>query len=472
MKQYHDLLNHIIKYGVEKEDRTGTGTLSVFGYQMRFDLNAGFPILTTKKVYWHGVVEELLWFLRGETNIKSLVEKNVHIWDAWMKKEDNIGGASSKRPIILVKKIIKDYVPGPDILPSTDGLDVERGSIDDKLRGVWRHMMLRCYNPEHHNFKWYGGNNICVAKEWHNVAKFIEDVKKLPNWEHKKNNWNEFKLDKDYFSSNIYSPETCVWLSSQENIYYTRMFKPFCVSIPGEAPVVFLTLSHGEEVLDISKSTLQRLLSSEQSPETLKGNNKKAHSWKFEWIPERQNEALRMAFSMGELGPIYGAQWRNWGGIGIDQIANVINQIKTNPDSRRLIVNSWNVAEVDKMALPPCHMFFQFYVANGKLSCQLYQRSADVFLGVPFNIASYALLTHMIAQVCNLGVGEFIHTLGDAHIYRSHFQQVDEQLKRKPLDLPKLVLNASINDIDKFSSDDIQLENYQHHPAIKAPVSI
>lgn len=271
MKQYHDLLSHILEYGVEKNDRTGTGTLSVFGYQMRFDLQKGFPLLTTKRVYWHGVVEELLWFLRGETNIKSLVEKNVHIWDAW---------------------------------------------ANDK----------------------------------------------------------------------------------------------------------------------------------------------------------------------GNLGPVYGAQWRGWkaysGELGyiqhthIDQIAQVIQQIKANPDSRRLIVNAWNVGEVDKMALPPCHMFFQFYVANGKLSCQLYQRSADVFLGVPFNIASYALLTHMIAQVCDLGVGEFIHTLGDAHIYRSHFDQVNEQLKREPFPLPRLVLNSIIKDIDSFTSEDIKLENYQHHPAIKAPVSI
>jgi thymidylate synthase len=266
MKQYHDLLNYILQYGIEKEDRTGTGTLSVFGYQMRFDLNAGFPILTTKKIYWHGVIEELLWFLRGETNIKSLVEKNVHIWDAWADKN-------------------------------------------------------------------------------------------------------------------------------------------------------------------------------------------------------------------GNLGPVYGKQWRAWksdyiGGNDIDQIANVIEQIKTNPDSRRLIVNAWNVAQVDKMALPPCHMFFQFYVVNGKLSCQLYQRSADVFLGVPFNIASYSLLTHMIAQVCGLDVGEFVHTFGDIHIYRSHFKQVEEQLKREPFPLPKLILNPIINDINSFTNNDIKLEDYQYHPAIKAPVAV
>lgn len=271
MKQYHDLLHHILKNGSKKDDRTKTGTISVFGHQMRFDLKEGFPLVTTKKIYWHGVVEELLWFLRGETNVKSLVEKNVHIWDAW-------------------------------------------------------------------------------------------------------------------------------------------------------------------------------------------------------------------ADTAGELGPVYGKQWRDWehqyhtnDGIyheHIDQIADVIQQIKQNPDSRRLIVNSWNVGEVDSMALPPCHMFFQFYVNQGKLSCQLYQRSADAFLGVPFNIASYSLLTHMIAQVCDLDVGEFIHTFGDAHIYTNHLEQVHEQLGRYFFNLPKLVLNPSIKDIDKFTSSDIRLENYQCHPIIKAPVAV
>ena len=265
MKQYHDLLRHVLSHGAEKQDRTGTGTLSVFGYQMRFDLNAGFPLLTTKKVYWHGVVEELLWFLRGETNIKSLVEKNVHIWDAWANEE-------------------------------------------------------------------------------------------------------------------------------------------------------------------------------------------------------------------GNLGPVYGKQWRAWTDFmnmkSIDQIAYVIEQIKTNPDSRRLLVNAWNVAEIDQMALPPCHMFFQFYVANGKLSCQLYQRSGDIFLGVPFNIASYSLLTHMIAQVCGLGVGEFIHTLGDAHIYKNHLTQVNEQLSREPRQLPKLILDPTIKDIDSFESEHIKLEGYNPYPAIKAEVAV
>ncbi|MBQ5891082.1 MAG: thymidylate synthase [Bacteroidales bacterium] len=264
MKQYLDLLSHILENGNEKTDRTGTGTKSVFGYQMRFDLQKGFPLLTTKKLHTRSIFHELLWFLKGDTNIKYLHDNKVTIWDEW----------------------------------------------------------------------------------------------------------------------------------ADEN---------------------------------------------------------------------------------GDLGPVYGKQWRAWQGADgkiTDQISQVVNQIKNSPDSRRMLVSAWNVGEVEQMALPPCHIVFQFYVANNKLSCQLYQRSADVFLGVPFNIASYALLTAMIAQVCDLEPGEFIHTLGDAHLYLNHLDQARLQLSRTPYELPKLVLNPDVKDIFDFTYEDIKIENYVSHPHIKAEVAV
>ena len=264
MEQYHQLLQHILDHGTQKHDRTGTGTISCFGYQMRFDLQKGFPLITTKRLHLKSIVYELLWFLNGDTNIKYLKDNGVSIWNEWANEQ-------------------------------------------------------------------------------------------------------------------------------------------------------------------------------------------------------------------GDLGPVYGKQWRSWQGANgevIDQITDVIQQIKTNPDSRRLIVSAWNVAELPQMALMPCHTIFQFYVANGKLSCQLYQRSADVFLGVPFNIASYALLTMMVAQVCNLQVGDFVHSFGDVHLYNNHIQQAELQLTRVPYELPTVKINPDVKDIFSFQFEDFTLENYQHNPHIKAPVAV
>jgi len=264
MRLYLDLLKHVLETGVKKEDRTGTGTLSIFGYQMRFDLQAGFPIITTKKLHLKSIIHELLWFLRGETNIHYLKENGVRIWNEWADKN-------------------------------------------------------------------------------------------------------------------------------------------------------------------------------------------------------------------GELGPVYGAQWRSWrtaNGNTIDQISQVIEQIKTTPESRRMIVSAWNVGEIEQMALPPCHLLFQFYVADGRLSCQLYQRSADVFLGVPFNIASYALLTMMVAQVCDLEPGDFVHTYGDTHLYLNHLNQAQLQLTRQPYPLPEMRINPDVESIFDFQYEDFELVNYQAHPHIKAEVSV
>ena len=296
MKQYLDLLSTILNDGVVRGDRTGTGTKGVFGYQMRFNLAEGFPLLTTKKVFLKGVIHELLWFLRGDTNIKYLVDNGVHIWDS-------------------------------------------------------------------DAFRYY--NELCVK---HGV---------LP-------------VDLDTFLSAA------------------------GVESPSEG------------------------------------------------------------YRFGDLNHVYGYQWRSWpkaNGEVIDQIARVIDTLKTNPTSRRMIVSAWNVADVEDMALPPCHTMFQFFVAEGKLSCQLYQRSADTFLGVPFNIASYALLTMMIAKECGLEVGDFVHTLGDAHLYLNHLEQANEQLSREPRALPRMVLNPDVKSIFDYKYEDFTLEGYDPHPAIKAPLS-
>ncbi|MFI3277261.1 MAG: thymidylate synthase [Rikenellaceae bacterium] len=298
MKQYLDLLNKIKDTGVVKGDRTGTGTKSIFGHQMRFDLSEGFPLLTTKKVFLKGIIHELLWFLKGDTNIKYLVEAGVHIWD------------------------------------------------NDAYR------------------------------------------------------------------------------------YYTEL----CA----KAQIAPLT----------KEQFLEAALHQSDSP--LDG------------------------YAYGDLNHVYGHQWRSWdkadGGI-VDQISDVIELIKHSPNSRRMVVSAWNAAEVEDMALPPCHVLFQFYVAEGRLSCQLYQRSADTFLGVPFNIASYALLTMMIAQVCGLEAGEFIHTLGDTHLYLNHFVQVDEQLNRTPHALPRMEIRKGVESIFDFKYEDFTLVGYDPHPTISAPMS-
>lgn len=312
--EYLDLLRHVMANGVKKEDRTGTGTISTFGYQMRFDLNKGFPLLTTKRVPFKLIVSELLWFIKGDTNIRYLLQHNNHIWDEWAFKR-------------WVEST--DY-NGPDM--TNFGL---RSQTDEGFNGLYKEQM----------------------------EKFIQLV-----------------LTDDEFAAKY-----------------------------------------------------------------------------------------------GELGNVYGKQWREWRttqGETIDQLKEVIATIKKNPDSRRLIVSAWNPEDVPSMALPPCHTMFQFYVINGKLSCQLYQRSGDIFLGIPFNIASYALLTHLVAQECGLEAGEFIHTLGDAHIYMNHLDQIDIQLQRDMRELPVLKINPDVKSIFDVEVEDITIENYQPHPTIKAPVAV
>ena len=307
-KEYLNLCKTILENGITKDDRTEVGTKSIFGYQMKFDLNKGFPLLTTKKINFNLVWSELLWFIKGDTNIKFLLENKNNIWNEWAFK----------------KWIESENYTGPDMT----------------------------------NF----GHRALKDKD------FAEEYKKQMN----------------IFKENILNDDN-----------FSKKF--------------------------------------------------------------------------GDLGNVYGKQWRNFNGI--DQLKNVIEQIKMNPSSRRLIVSAWNPAEVDSMALPPCHTMFQFYVSNGKLSCQLYQRSADVFLGVPFNIASYSLLTILIAKECGLEVGEFVHTLGDAHIYINHFEQVNEQISREAYELPSLRIN-DFDSIFDLEISDVELVDYNSHPFIKAPIAV
>lgn len=301
MKQYLDLVRHIRDHGTIKEDRTGTGTVSIFGYQMRFNLADGFPLVTTKRVHLKSILHELLWFIKGDTNIKYLVQNGVGIWNDW--------------------------------------------PYQNWLRETRQAQNLQMY-----------------SSEWRLVMKeFIERIK------------------------------------SDDN--FARQY--------------------------------------------------------------------------GDLGPVYGKQWRNFGGV--DQLTNLVHDIKTNPDSRRLIVSAWNPQDIPvmiKSGLPPCHSLFQFYVVEGRLSCQLYQRSADVFLGVPFNVASYAILTTMIAQVTGLRPGDFIHTFGDAHLYLNHMEQVEEQLSRAEFDLPELKVNPSVTSLFDFVFEDFELQNYMSHEPISAPVAV
>ncbi|WP_341961242.1 thymidylate synthase [Planococcus maritimus] len=313
MKQYLALCEHILDQGAKKEDRTGTGTLSVFGHQMRFDLAEGFPLMTTKKTAFRLIVSELLWFIKGDTNVQTLLKDNNHIWDEWA----------------FAQWVESDEYDGPDM--------------------------------------------------------------------------------KDFGRRAQRDPE------------FAELYK------------VQMTLFQEKVLAD--------------------------------------NE---FANKYGDLGPVYGKQWRSWAatdGGQIDQLKNVIESIKNNPDSRRHLVTAWNPEFIDDMALPPCHIMFQFYVADGKLSCQLYQRSADVFLGVPFNIASYALLTHLVAKECGLEPGEFIHTTGDTHLYVNHLEQVQEQLGREPKALPSLKLTEGKSMFD-MNMEDIQIEGYDPHPRIKAPVAV
>lgn len=464
MQQYLDLLSHVSEHGTQKSDRTGTGTKSVFGYQMRFNLQDGFPLVTTKKCHIRSIVHELLWFLQGDTNVKYLQDNKVRIWDEWRQPW------TSDREIVEVNRIRKEYQQYLGDF-STSGICLPAQSIEQKLADSWKKMMKRCYDKESHNYRHYGQKGVSVCQRWHDPKNFISDVKDLAHWRYKLKDWNSFELDKDYYGANQYGPDTCIWLHKKENVPYDWIK----ITKPNGETLIIDGYTNASKAILCSRTSIHRFVNNGVS-DNLKANNKNYKDWKFEKI-NNESDILyrRQLIDADELGPVYGAQWRSWptaDGQHIDQISKVIEQLKSDPDSRRIIVSSWNVGELDKMALAPCHAFFQFYVADGKLSCQLYQRSADIFLGVPFNIASYAMLVHMVAQQCDLEVGDFIWTGGDCHIYNNHTEQVQLQLTREPRPLPKLVIKRKPASIFDYQFEDFEIEGYDPHPAIKAPVAV
>jgi thymidylate synthase len=420
---------------------------------MRFDLAEGFPLVTTKKVHLKSIVHELIWFLSGSTNVKYLQEQGVQIWNGWCDSNGDLGPIYGKqwRRIETIKLIEERIYKTPQIV--LDQKKIAGVGFKTKLRSssdihymlypVWNEMLHRCYDESRPHFKHYGERNIHVHERWHDFELFVSDCQNLKNWKLKLEFPSQYTLDKDLLGSNRYGPDDCVWASKYEqhlNTSRTILVK----AISPKEDVYFTTnvsdfsRSHGLDNSSVSKCVRDEVTSHK--------------GWTFQ-----KQEIPDGLIPRTET---------------IDQIAMLICEIKSDPYSRRHIVSAWNPIDLPLMALAPCHCLFQFYVDEGKLSCQLYQRSADVFLGLPFNIASYALLTHMVAQVCGLQAGEFIHTLGDAHLYLNHLEQAELQLSREPRDLPKLSLAHDISDIFAFKAGDIAIVGYDAHPAIRAEVSV
>lgn len=560
MQEYKKLIRHIIENGDMREDRTGVGTLSVFGYQSRYDLQDGFPATTTKKLAWKSVVSELLWMLSGSTDERSLAEftytkdrssdgmiqKNT-IWTANANKQgveknhpngdyfkllgpvygnqfrnicdfdndsiteieirnfvetyktpetivcknddcDGLVGkivyGNSGRSAVVIEKIGKinksnsDYykIQSEDtrIVQLVSKTNIDNKKILPKLRcGVgdsyyaiekpifykralkmWQHMIDRCYDTTHKNYDYYGGRGVYVCKRWHIFYNFIKDIVNMPGFY----GWlyNNFEIDKDYYGSNVYSPYTSVFMPPKNNKLlrntdiYSGEYK-YCLEDGNGFKTYFINPYKVVDVLGLTYQGLNYAII----------NDKKMYN------------KYKLTKTKVSNGKIYRYKWFH------DQLLNVIKEINDNPDSRRIMINLWNVKDLENMALMPCHVLIQFYVSNGKLSCSMYQRSADVFLGSPFNIAFYSLLTHIIARHCNLNVGEFIYSIGDAHIYSNHIEQIETVMANDTYSLPKLNICESFNlencikngfdmkDVEKFT-----LLEYKHNGIIKAPMAV
>jgi len=561
MKEYHNCIKYILENGQDVSDRTGVGTRSIFGYQMRFDLQKGFPAVTTKKLAWKAVVGELLWFLHGSSDERKLAEltygknreeligKNT-IWSANSENQGMCLGYPNNNIIAPlgpvygynwrkikstcsdIKKIPKRMVDDrykkirktPMITPTTCSDDPLVGKIfrniekrefvvydrfyekrnlmyniqfkdigskfiikDTSLKGdnsihhklkynighydvnsldgnkimkrlykVWDHMLSRCYNISDINYKNYGGKGIFVCEKWHRFSDFISDVVNLPGFYEWVFN-PEYQLDKDFYCSDGYAPNTCVFLHKNDNVCIkkTATAYDFKTVVTFEDGNTFEYICFNELNTEYPEYNFRP----DKIARCIRNPSYKHKNCSFHTIREDGFTFRRELY--------------------IDQISSIINEIKQNPTSRRLILTSLDVGSVDKASLPPCHILFQFKVYNGRLSCQLYQRSADIGLGVPFNIASYALLTHIIARECGLQVGDFVHTIGDAHIYNDHIEPLKEMLLRTPYDLPTLEIDKSFNLKDGLdfgfgidSIDMFTLKNYQSHATIKMNMAV
>ena len=470
--EYLDVVQQVLEYGSFRGDRTGTGTKSLFNpMPMIFNLDEAFPLLTLKRTWFKGVVGELLWFIRGDDNIDFLLDNSIHIWDNWRAPY------GFDREVVLVERRTP-VVPADFNGPFQPSSRYPQDSEDEKLAQTWSRMMRRCYDPGHHRYSLYGGSGVTVHPRWHDTAVFVDDAKKLPHWRYKRADWDGFQLDKDYYGASQYGPDTSVWLRADENSMYTRASCPIEVfDVEGERSI-YPCQNEAARRIGMSTSSMSRFLV-DGMPTILKGANKRFAGWEIRDAALSDNQLVRFQLiDDNSVGPVYGYQWRRWpvhtpGLPPVDQLADVIQQIKENPTSRRLLVSAWNVEQLPDMALPPCHVMYQFYVTNnGKLDCFMYQRSADLFLGVPFNIASYALLTHMVAQVCGLEAGRLTMMLGDAHIYLNHMDQVEEMMLRRPRNSPSLVMNTEVKDINEFTFDDFQVVGYDPYPAIPAPIAV
>lgn len=527
MQQYRELIEKILKDGEVKQDRTGTGTKSIFGHQMRFDLNEGFPLLTLKKTFWKGTVKELLWFLSGSTDVTDLQKDGVRFWDSWVDENNTIGPGYGRqfrrieyttsivpkifeRPRSFDHKVLepmklvhgsasgkytwkigqhvktqksgvcviceelrsspqqrqvlwKVYFPYAGSYQLVNYRQLLTGNIHDPfqrdyhsvgylgyhdpndpnfamLYRTWRKMLKACYGMQDGLF--HRSSSEHVVESWLNFSQFQKDAKKIPGWELKQEFPKDYSLDKNIlWASNRFGPDTCLWASAEElklNAEDTQ--KGFLDGDIGRSPV-FGTLAKSLQHLGSDLKLFLERVFSFLRPLTHRG------------VEVGDGKVLRTRV--------------------IDQLKQTIASIKHMPHSRRHIISLWNIHDVDRMKLPPCHgNMIQFYVRGGKLSCQMYQRSADVFLGLPVNIASYALLTHMMARECGLEVGELVLTIGDAHLYLNHLDQAKECALRDDRPLPKLYLDPNIKRVLDFKIEDCRVDGYDPHPLISAPVSV